>query len=151
MAATTASKREKRLKIASWILLTVIPSAFAAILIIFNYGGSVQGYTDKIDGTEKRVTILEPKFEKFQTEYLTDKAQYGVENVLTTGKVSSLEAELTKKGEKIEKIETALGDLTKTVTVLTETVKHISSDAVIDREIVQNKLDGILKAIEERK
>lgn len=151
MAVTAASKREKRLKIASWILLTVVPSIFTLILVIFNYGGSVQGYTDKIEDTEKRVTIIEPKLEKFFKDYLSDKNVFGIENAIIVGKVASLEDSTKKNNEKIEKLADALTDLTKTVSILNETVKHIGSDYKEDRQLVQDKLDGILNAIEEKK
>lgn len=151
MAATTASKREKRWKIASWVLLTIIPGIFAAITIIFNYGGSVQGYTEKINDTEKRVTIIEPKLEKYHMDYLSDKSTFGIDNVIVLGKITSLEVSREKNDIRIEKLAEALTDLTETVSVLNETVKHIGSDSIKDRELVQDKLDGILKAIEERR
>ncbi len=151
MTATPTTKRAKRLKIASWILLTLVPAIFTAALIIFNYGGSVKGYTEKIDTTEKRVSIIEPKFDKLEKDYLSDKTTFGIEHVIVLGRLTSLEVSREKSDIRIEKLADALTDLTQTVSILNETVKNINSDSLKDRKIVQDKLDGILNAIEERK
>ena len=150
-ATATATKRAKRLKVISWIILTVVPAIFAAALVIFNYGGSVKGYTDKIEKTEKRVEIIEPKLDKLQLDYISDKSTFGIDNVIILGKITSLEVSREKSDIKIEKLADSLSDLTKTVSVLAETVKHIGSDSIEDRKVIQEKLDGILKAVEEKK
>lgn len=60
------TKKQKRLKLASWLLLTVVPAIFTVLVLIFNFGGNAQGYVDKLEHVEARVSDLDPRMDNIE-------------------------------------------------------------------------------------
>lgn len=87
------TKKAKRLKTISWIILTVVPIIVTIILLIFNFGYSAKGYEEKILTTENKVSLIIPKVEKLESNQL-------IENIAE----SFQKMEITKNALEMDKL-----------------------------------------------
>ena len=62
------SKKDKKLRIASWIVLTVVPAIFAILFLIFNWGFDAKGYVARLEKVEEKTTEVIPKIYKLEVD-----------------------------------------------------------------------------------
>jgi len=112
------SRKAKNLRIASWILLTVVPAIFAV-------GFDAKGYVAKAEQSLSVVTILEPKVSKMETELSLN----GLNDLFTKTIVDA-------DTKRVDRIIDELKTLDKSVTELTAAVT--ASNANVEQIILRN-------------
>lgn len=133
------SKKEKSLRIASWIVLTVAPAIFAVLLIFFNWGFDAKGYVARLEKVEEKTIEVVPKVAYLEVEHNLSK----LSEVYSTSKTKENE-------ERVSKILIQLEDLNLNVAVLNNNVEQIMKEKSYkvkeeDWSNLQKKLDKLLE------
>jgi outer membrane murein-binding lipoprotein Lpp len=133
------SKKDKSLRVASWIVLTVVPAIFAVLLLFFNWGFDAKGYVARLEKVEGQSAEIVPKVSKLEVDYSLAK----LSDLFTTGEVNESKDNINKILSQLEVLNTNVAVLNNNVeTIMKEKPYSVKAE---DWSILQKKLDKLLE------
>lgn len=139
MTNRALSRRDKTLKIVSWVLLSLVPVLVVAVIGIFSYGMNTQEYIDKIEFINDEFSTLKPLAEQNKIDIV--KLNSEIQQAKKTVQDNDNEFKLLK--DDVHRID---NNITKLITLFEENEKRAKDQRVeqIDwMHRIEDRINGL--------